>query len=117
MKLHHVQLAIPAGSEDDCRAFYCGVLGWQELAKPESLAKRGGVWFTTGEAEIHLGVEEDFTPAKKAHPAFLVDNIEELARQLTDAGHDVIRDRSLEAYKRFYVHDAVGNRLEFMQPV
>ena len=67
MKLHHVQLAIPPGCEEECRTFYCDLLGWQEIKKPPVLAARGGLWLHTGRSEIHLGVEEDFQPAKKAH--------------------------------------------------
>lgn len=115
MRLHHVQLAIPRDSEPQCRAFYCDVLGWRELPKPEPLAARGGLWLDTGDAELHLGVEADFRPAKKAHPAFLIDDVETLAVQFTDAGFPVIWDDALAGYKRFYVHDAVGNRLEFME--
>lgn len=115
MKLHHVQLAIPPLSEDECRAFYCDVLGWQELEKPSALAARGGLWLDAGQAEIHLGVEEDFRPARKAHPAFLVTDIARLADTLKDAGHVVKWDDALKEYKRFFTADPVGNRIEFMQ--
>ena len=74
--LRTLQLAIPVGSEDLCRAFYVTVLGWEEVPKPESLAGRGGVWFCTDSFRIHLGVEKDFRPAKKAHPAFLLDDLD-----------------------------------------
>jgi catechol 2,3-dioxygenase-like lactoylglutathione lyase family enzyme len=113
--LDHVQLAIPVGSEDQCRAFYGTILGWQEVSKPESLAGRGGVWFCTESFRIHLGVERDFRPAKKAHPAFLLEDLDVLAEKMT--AHDVAIewDNNLEGYKRFYADDAVGNRLEFMQ--
>ncbi len=114
MKLHHVQLAIPTGSEDLCRGYYCGILGWKEQEKPAALASRGGLWLDTGSAEIHLGVEDDFRPAKKAHPAFVVEDLAGLAGKLEREGHRVNWDRSISGLQRFFVHDAVGNRLEFM---
>ena len=115
MKLHHVQLAIPPGSEDACRRFYCTILGWKELPKPIALAARGGLWLSSGEVELHLGVEADFRPARKAHPAFLVTKIESIAASLEDNKFELSWDNSIPAYKRFFVFDAVGNRLEFMQ--
>ena len=116
MKLHHVQLAIPPGSEDECRKFYCTLLGWKELPKPAQLAARGGLWLSAGEVELHLGVEQDFRPARKAHPAFLVAGIEKIAASLEDLEFEISWDDSIPAFKRFFVFDAVGNRLEFMQP-
>jgi len=115
MRLHHVQLAIPAGSEPECRAFYCGVLGWAELAKPEALAKRGGLWLQAGEDELHLGVEGDFRPARKAHPAFMTGDLDGLAVRLSAAGARVEWDEAITGLRRFYTADAVGNRLEFME--
>ena len=117
MKLHHVQLAIPRGSEDECRTFYCDILGWREIKKPPVLAARGGMWLHTGNAEIHLGVEEDFRPARKAHPAFLVSDTEALVEKLNASGQAIKWDDSIAGHQRFFVHDAVGNRLEFMQVV
>ncbi|OUS17033.1 glyoxalase [Rhodospirillales bacterium 47_12_T64] len=111
----HVQLAIPANSEDICRQFYKDILGWEEVAKPESLAGRGGVWFRTDSFHLHLGVDKNFRPAEKAHPAFLVMDLIPLAKILEKPGIPVEWDSKLEGYKRFYVKDAVGNRLEFMQ--
>lgn len=115
MKLHHVQLAIPPGSEEDCRRFYCKTLGWTELLKPAELAKRGGLWLSFGEAEVHLGVEQNFRPAKKAHPAFLLTDIQQIATRLEAHNVEMDWDDTLPGYKRFYTFDAVGNRLEFMQ--
>ena len=116
MKLHHVQLAIPPGSEDDCRVFYCGTLGWRELEKPPTLEARGGLWLHTGNAEIHLGVERNyFCPARKAHPSFLVKDVQAIANRLQTSDYEVTWDESLPDYNRFYAHDPVGNRLEFMQ--
>ncbi|MEE9313027.1 MAG: glyoxalase [Rhizobiaceae bacterium] len=115
MKLHHVQLAIPPNSESQCREFYCVILGWEERPKPLALAKRGGLWLTNGEVDLHLGVEQDFRPALKAHPAFLTTNLTAIAAILAKHNHIVTWDDELEAFDRFYVSDAVGNRLEFMQ--
>jgi catechol 2,3-dioxygenase-like lactoylglutathione lyase family enzyme len=115
MRIDHVQLAIPPGSEPDCRAFYCGVLGWTEMPKPPVLAARGGLWLDAGEAEVHLGVEADFRPARKAHPGFAVDHLDGLAARLKAAGHEVEFDDALPGVRRFYSYDPVGNRLEFVQ--
>jgi len=115
VRLHHVQLAIPAGSETACRAFYADVLGWRELEKPAALKARGGVWFTTGSSELHLGVEVDFRPARKAHPAFAVTHLDELADRLRAAGSSVEFDDAIPGLRRFYTADAVGNRIEFLE--
>jgi catechol 2,3-dioxygenase-like lactoylglutathione lyase family enzyme len=115
--LHHVQLAMPAGAEDAARAFYRDVLGFRELTKPPALAARGGVWFRADGVELHLGVEEPFQPARKAHPGILTDRLDELADRLTRAGHDVRPDALLPGFRRFYVADGFGNRLEFLEPV
>jgi catechol 2,3-dioxygenase-like lactoylglutathione lyase family enzyme len=115
MRLHHVQLAIPTGSEAECRAFYCGVLGWTELEKPQMLAKRGGLWLQAGEDELHLGVDADFRPARKAHPAFMTKDLDGMAGRLTAAGALVEWDEAIAGLRRFYTADAVGNRLEFME--
>lgn len=114
---HHVQLAIPAGSENTCRAFWSGVLGMEEIAKPRVLAARGGCWFRGGALEVHLGVEEPFAPAAKAHPGILVDGINDLAVRL--AAHDVaVRwDDDFPGHHRFYAADPFGNRLEFLEPI
>jgi catechol 2,3-dioxygenase-like lactoylglutathione lyase family enzyme len=112
--LHHVQLAVPAGSEPALRAFYTGVLGMTELAKPVSLAARGGAWFRSGTLELHLGVEADFRPARKAHPGLLVDDLDGLAARLAAAGHGVRWDDLLPGHRRCYVDDPCGNRLELL---
>jgi catechol 2,3-dioxygenase-like lactoylglutathione lyase family enzyme len=113
--LDHVQLAMPAGQEDVARRFYRDLLGLVELAKPAPLAARGGVWFALGEHQLHFGVEADFRPAKKAHPAFRVTDIAALRRQLIAAGESPIDDDALPGYDRFYLHDPFGNRLEFLE--
>jgi catechol 2,3-dioxygenase-like lactoylglutathione lyase family enzyme len=112
--LHHVQLAVPAGCEQALRAFYGDLLGMAELPKPPALAARGGAWFRSGTAELHLGVEADFRPARKAHPGLLVDDVETLAARLEAAGHTVGWDDLLPGHRRCYVHDPYGNRLELL---
>jgi len=114
--LHHVQLAIPAGAEDSCRAFWGDTLGMTELDKPPVFAARGGCWFRGGGLEVHLGVEADFRPARRSHPGILVDGIDELATRLSTDGVEVVWDDCLPGYRRFYTVDRVGNRLEFLQP-
>ena len=113
--LHHVQLAMPRGQEDQARAFYRDVLGMTEQAKPENLARRGGVWFSAGQAHVHLGVEDDFRPARKAHPALLVDNLQALLQRCRAAGCNVVQDEPLPGYARAYVADPFGNRIELLQ--
>lgn len=115
-RLHHVQLAIPAGGEAECRAFWGGVLGMEELEKPPVLAARGGCWFRGGGLEVHLGVESEFAPARKAHPGILVDNLTALAESLTSAGVRVTWDTEFPGHERFYAADPFGNRLEFLEP-
>jgi catechol 2,3-dioxygenase-like lactoylglutathione lyase family enzyme len=112
--LDHVQLAIPPGSEDACRAFYVGLLGMTELAKPPPLQARGGLWVKGGDAEIHLGVETDFRPAKKAHPALRIAGLDQLAGRLMAAGYDITWDNTIVGTRRFFTHDPNGNRMEFI---
>jgi catechol 2,3-dioxygenase-like lactoylglutathione lyase family enzyme len=114
--LHHVQLAIPPGAEDLCRQFWGEVLGMTELEKPAVLAARGGCWFRGGGLEVHLGVEQDFQPARKAHPGILVDSLDGLAARLEGNGHEVTWDDNFPGHRRFYAFDKLGNRLEFLQP-
>ncbi len=113
--LHHVQLAMPAGEEQRARAFYAGLLGMRELQKPAPLRSRGGCRFRSGTAEVHLGIEPDFRPARKAHPAFVVGELELLRARLEAAGAAVTADDSLPWVRRFYCADPFGNRLEFIQ--
>ena len=114
--LHHVQLAMPRGREEDARGFYRDVLGMAEQAKPENLARRGGVWFSAGDAQVHMGVEEDFRPARKAHPALLVRNLEEVLERCRKAGVAIVQDEPLAGYDRAYVADPFGNRIELLEP-
>jgi len=110
--IDHVQVAAPPGCEAEARAFYGGLLGLEEVAKPEPLASRGGCWFRAGAQELHVGVEEPFSPARKAHPGLVVDDADALARRLAGAGVEVRWDESVPAVKRFHVADPYGNRLE-----
>jgi catechol 2,3-dioxygenase-like lactoylglutathione lyase family enzyme len=114
--LHHVQLAIPAGGEDAARQFWGQTLGLAELTKPAGLAGRGGCWFGGGTLELHLGVEENFAPARKAHPGILVSGLAGLAARLEAAGASVTWDTELSGHDRFYSDDPFGNRLEFLAP-
>ncbi len=114
--LHHIQLAMPVGGEDDARAFYQGMLGIKEVAKPPHLAARGGCWFEDGTLKVHLGVEAEFAPARKAHPAFIVDDLHGLAARLERGGYRVTEDQPLDGYRKFYVDDPFGNRIELMEP-
>ncbi|MGY1605619.1 MULTISPECIES: VOC family protein [unclassified Geodermatophilus] len=114
--LHHVQLAMPRGEEAAARAFFAGVLGMTEVDKPPVLAARGGAWFRSGGLELHLGVEDDFGPARKAHPGILVADLDEVVRRLASAGQDVTWDADFPGFRRVYAHDPFGNRLEFLQP-
>ncbi|HKX30558.1 MAG TPA: VOC family protein [Blastocatellia bacterium] len=113
--LDHIQLAIPRDTEEQARAFYGDVLGLEELPKPPELAGRGGVWFQCGGQQLHLGVEDDFHPARKAHPGILIENIETLALSLRTAGYEPVWDGSLPQIKRIFVADPFGNRLEFLE--
>lgn len=115
-RLHHVQMAMPQGEEEAARAFYAGVLGMAEIAKPAALARRGGVWFRAGGVDLHLGVEEAFRPARKAHPAVLLDDLDDLVARLTTAGQAVSWGSELPGFRRIYANDPFGNRLEFLEP-
>jgi catechol 2,3-dioxygenase-like lactoylglutathione lyase family enzyme len=117
MRIEHVQLAMPAAGEDRAGAFYRAILGIPETAKPPNLAKRGGCWFELGELKIHLGVEAEFRPARKAHPALLVADLETLTAMLNAAGYTVRADEPLAGYRRVYVDDPFGNRIELMEPI
>lgn len=119
MPLHafeHVQVAMPPGEEPAARAFYSGVLGLSEVPKPARIAARGGCWFEAGTIRLHLGVDHDFRPARKAHPAFVVDHLEDLIEGCRAAGIEVEEDHLLDDYDRAFVHDPFGNRIELMEP-
>jgi catechol 2,3-dioxygenase-like lactoylglutathione lyase family enzyme len=120
--VHHVQVAAPEGCEPAARAFYGGLLGLAEVAKPAGLRGRGGAWFALGGGggaaqQLHVGVEPDFVPARKAHPALAVSStgaLEALARRLSGAGAPVRWDRSIPEVRRFYTADPWGNRIELI---
>jgi catechol 2,3-dioxygenase-like lactoylglutathione lyase family enzyme len=120
--LHHVQVACPPGGEDQARRFYVDALGLTEIEKPGDLRRRGGAWFrgydVRGEvtAELHVGVEDPFRPARKAHPAFVVDDLDGVAQSLAEAGFDVDRSqgRTFDGHRRLHTHDPFGNRVEVL---
>ncbi|WP_353889960.1 hypothetical protein [uncultured Arsenicicoccus sp.] len=113
--LDHVQVSCAAGDEGRARAFYGELLGMAELPKPPVLAVRGGCWFRSGSAVVHVGVEPDFSPARKAHPCLLSGDLDEVARRLTAAGHDVTWDDAIPGVRRLHTHDGMGNRVEIQQ--
>jgi catechol 2,3-dioxygenase-like lactoylglutathione lyase family enzyme len=115
--IDHVLLAMPVGREEEARAFYQGVLGIPELTKPANVAVRGGCWFGHDTLKVHLGVEKDFKPARKAHPAFIVSDVRAMARKVAAAGFRVAEDVPLAGYDRVFVDDPFGNRIELMQPI
>lgn len=119
--LDHVQVAAPrtVGTEEMARAFYGGLLGLREIEKPEALRKKGGVWFSLGIGELHVGLEEPFSPARKAHPALLVQDLAGLRRKLEEAGVSISDEEasSIPGVRRFHVADPFGNRLELMERV
>ncbi|HTX30908.1 MAG TPA: VOC family protein [Solirubrobacteraceae bacterium] len=114
--LDHVQVAAPPGCEDDARSFYRELLGLVEVEKPRALRARGGVWFQAGHQQLHVGVEESFAPARKAHPALRVrpDGLDQLAERLESAGAKVRWDEALDGVRRFYSEDPWGNRIELL---
>lgn len=114
--IEHVQLAMPPGEEERARAFYAGLLGIPEVPKPPHLAVRGGAWFESDALKIHLGVEKEFQPARKAHPALLVHGLAEIVASLRASGCAVVDDEPLEGFLRVYVADPFGNRIELMEP-
>ena len=115
--IDHVQLTMPAGAEDQVREFYAGVLGLTEVPKPPELAKRGGAWFEGPSIKLHLGVEQEFRPARKAHVGFIVDDVAELVDICRSENLETTDVNSLDGYLRAHVFDPLGNRLEFMEPM
>lgn len=113
--IHHVQLAMPPGGETAARDFYAELLGMAEIEKPPTLQGRGGCWFERGPVQVHLGVEPDFRPALRAHPAFVVSDLAALRRRLDGAGHRTVADPLLPGYRRCYVSDPFGNRIELLE--
>lgn len=115
--INHVQLAMPAGQEEVARRFYADLLGIPEVEKPPKQAARGGCWFERGALKVHLGVERDFQPARKAHAAFTVSNLAALVKRLAAAGYEIVEDEPLVGFDRRYVCDPFGNRIELMEPI
>lgn len=115
-RIDHVQLAMPEGGEEAARGFYRDLLGLPEIAKPPNLAPRGGCWFGNGSVSLHLGVEEAFRPARKAHPALMVSDLAALVDRLRTQGCRIVEDQPLAGYERCYVDDPFGNRIELMEP-
>ncbi len=116
LRIDHVQLAMPPGREAEARAFYADLLGIPETEKPPNLAVRGGCWFENDTVKVHLGVEADFHPARKAHPALIVDDVASLVATMHQAGLTVRAGEPLDGYTRVYVDDPFGNRIELMEP-
>ncbi len=116
-RIDHIQLAMPAGQESAARAFYQGLLGLSEVTKPPNLDARGGCWFESGSVKVHLGVDANFSPARKTHPGVVVDDLSNLCALLESAGFTTVSDEPLEGHIRKYVNDPFGNRIELMQIV
>jgi catechol 2,3-dioxygenase-like lactoylglutathione lyase family enzyme len=113
--LDHLQIAAPEGCESAARDFYGRLLGMREIEKPESLRARGGCWFQCGTQQLHIGVEKDFRPASKAHPAFAATNFDDLRQALLARGVKVTDDTTIPGVRRFHTEDPWGNRLEFLE--
>lgn len=115
-EIHHVQITIPKGMEDEARAFYCRMLGLREIPKPESLAGRGGFWLELGEMQIHVGIEDGINRENsKAHVAYLVADLAGWRDKLSDNGIEIIEGIPIPGYKRFEFRDPFGNRVEFLE--
>jgi len=114
IRINHVQLAIPPNRDGEARRFYADLLGLREIPKPASLRARGGVWFQVGDLQLHLGVEIDFRPARKAHVAFEVPDLEAISGRCSAAGHTPRSDTAVHGRRRRFVDDPFGNRLELM---
>lgn len=115
-EIDHVQIAAPVGCEREAREFFGGLLGLDEIQKPDALRSRGGCWFRVGSRQLHIGVKKDFRPATKAHPAFAARDIDGVFSALSNAGVRCQWDEALEGIGRFYADDPWGNRLEFTEP-
>ena len=113
-RIDHVQLAMPPGEEETARRFFSGILGMREIAKPSELAKRSGCWFASGDVQIHLGVENDFRAAKKAHPALRCSDYEGLVKRLRATGIEVVEAADIPGVRRAHIFDPFGNRIELI---
>jgi len=116
LAIDHVQIALPIGGEESARAFYMDVLGFTEIPKPAELAKRGGLWFRSENVQLHLGIEPNFQPARKAHPAFIVNDLNSFIAKAENAGFRTDTSQPpLGGFKRAHVFDPFGNRIELME--
>lgn len=115
LSIDHVQVAIPLDSENRARAFYSGILGFTEVAKPAEMAERKSIWFVSGAVNLHLGIEPDFHPARRAHPAFVVEGLDAILAACERAGISTKPDTSFNGLRRVHVFDPFGNRLELME--
>jgi len=116
LSVDHIQIAMPSGEEEKARSFYISMLGFTEIPKPIELVKRGGAWFQSENVQLHLGVEADFRPARKAHPAFIVEDLETLLVKVQRAGYETDTSQpALDGYKRAHIFDPFGNRIELME--
>jgi catechol 2,3-dioxygenase-like lactoylglutathione lyase family enzyme len=113
--MDHIQIAAPEGCESAAREFYGSLLGMPEIEKPGPLRARGGCWFQCGAQQLHIGVERDFRPARKAHPAFVANDLDDLRQAFLAGGVKVTEDYSLPGTRRFFAEDPWGNRLEFLE--
>ncbi|MGD6853502.1 VOC family protein [Bacillus infantis] len=113
--IDHIQLAAPKGTEEQAREFYGKLLGLEEIPKPENLQKRGGCWFLCGSQEVHIGIQEDFIPARKAHPGFVVEDLTGLRSRLEEAGAVIKEEPPIDGRSRFFTDDPFGNRIEFLE--
>ncbi|MCM3585984.1 glyoxalase [Mesobacillus maritimus] len=113
--IDHIQLAAPKGKEKEAREFFCGILRMEEIEKPVALKTNGGAWFKSGNVQIHVGIEEPFSPSKKAHPAFKIENLEGLKQHLTKHKILFIEDHLLPGANRIHIHDPFGNRIELLE--
>ena len=114
-RIHHVNIVMPAGGEPAARAFYGGLLGFREIPKPDEMAGRGGVWFAMGGIDLHVGVDPEFQPARKAHVAYEVTDLDGLRRRVGALGHPTRDDVPLPGYRRFHTEDPFGNRVEVLE--
>ena len=118
LSIDHVQIAMPAGEEERARTFYMGILGFIEIPKPAELATRGGMWLQSENVQLHLGIEPNFHPARKAHPAFIVDDLNLLITKVQNAGCETDTTQApLDGFKRAHVFDPFGNRIELMEKI
>ena len=115
LSIDHVQIAIPIASENRARAFYSGILGFTEVAKPPQMAERKSIWFIAGAVNLHLGIEPDFTPAKRAHPALIVEGLDAILAACERAAISAKPNTSFNGFRRVHVFDPFGNRLELME--